>query len=588
MNEGLIGRVIAGQRIDRVAGRGGMGVVYRALDVDLERAVAVKVIAPAFADDDAFRRRFIAESRIAASLDHPNVIPIYRAGEEDGVLFQVMRFVDGEDLRAVLADSGPLDPERAVRILAQVAAALDAAHAGGLVHRDVKPANILLGARDHVYLTDFGLSKRTGTDDTRTAHLVGTVNYVAPEQIRGQALDARSDVYALGAVLFQMLTGRVPFPADSDEAKMWAHLSEPPPRAGESRPELPRALDDVIATAMSKDREDRYQSAGELAEAAAAALEPPPAPAPSAPPAPVPSAAPPSAPAAASGALDSPSPRPQPSAPPLRAAPKPYTRADYRRALLGNAMADSLAVVAAAVILIAGLLFGALALAAPLALVVYAGGVARAFFDEDTAQKVLERERAQRRKTIDRRGGAMSVGELSPGIRPLIVRAHQTRDRIHEAIERADMPYEEVAEEVDQLVATMEHTAKRADLLEEGLHAAPPSDVEERLVEVRWRGHPSQQELVTALEYQLSVQRRMEKQLERFHGQMDRMLVELDTVRGNLISASASEEAYQQQRVAAGIRELRDEMGVVAEGVAAAYADQEDVSRTLARVAGDV
>jgi chromosome segregation ATPase len=200
---------------------------------------------------------------------------------------------------------------------------------------------------------------------------------------------------------------------------------------------------------------------------------------------------------------------------------------------------------------------------------------------------VLARERAKRRNTIDRRGAAMGVGELSPGIRPLIVRAYETRDRIHEAIERADLPYTEVADEVDQLVATMEQTAKRAQLLEEGLRAAPPADVERRLEDVRRRAHPAQQELVTALEYQLSVQRRMEKQLERFHDQMDRMLVELDTVRGNLISASASQEAYQQQRVAAGVRELRDEMGVVADGVAAAYADQEDVSRTLARVAGD-
>jgi hypothetical protein len=394
---------------------------------------------------------------------------------------------------------------------------------------------------------------------------------VAPEQIRGQDLDARSDVYALGAVLFQMLTGRVPYPADSDEAKMWAHLSEPPPRASESRPELPRALDDVIATAMAKDREDRYQSAGELAEAAAAALDAPAAPVRA--PAPTPAAAAPA--------------RRGPSAPPLRAAPKPYTRADYRRALILNAMADSLSVVAAAVILVAGLLFGALALAAPLALVVYAGGVARAFFDEENAQKVLARERARRRKKIDRRGATISVGELSAGIRPLIVRAYETRDRIHDAIERADLPYTEVADEVDQLVTTMEQTAKRAQLLEEGLRAAPPADVERRLGEVRRRAHPDQQELVAALEYQLSVQLRMEKQLARFHDQMDRMLVELDTVRGNLISASASEEAYQQQRVAAGVRELRDEMGLVAEGVAAAYADQEDVSRTLARAGGD-
>jgi serine/threonine protein kinase len=298
MHEALIGRVIAGQRIESVAGRGGMGVVYRATDLDLERSVAVKVIAPAYADDAAFRRRFIAESRTAASLDHPNVIPIYRAGEEDAVLFQVMRFVDGKDLRAVLAEDGPLEPQRAIRILTQVAAALDAAHGSGLVHRDVKPGNILLGSGDHVYLTDFGLSKRTGTDDTRTAQLVGTVNYVAPEQIRGQELTSRTDIYALGAVLFQMLTGRVPFPADSDEAKMWAHLSEPPPRASELRPELPRMLDDVVARALAKDPDQRFVTAGDLAAVAASALEKRPAPARS--------------------------PAPVRSAPPLRAAPVPY------------------------------------------------------------------------------------------------------------------------------------------------------------------------------------------------------------------------------------------------------------------------
>ena len=347
MHEGLIGRVIAGQRIESVAGRGGMGVVYRAIDLDLDRAVAVKVIADAFADDPGFRRRFIAESRIAASLDHPNVIPIYRAGEEDGVLFHVMRFVDGKDLRGVLADA------RAARRAAgrahahadRVRARCGPRQRTGSPRRQARQRPPRL--RDHVYLTDFGLSKRSGTDDTRTAQLVGTVNYVAPEQIRGQEIDARMDVYALGAVLFQMLTGRVPFPADSDEAKMWAHISEPPPRPSESRPELPDALDEVIARAMAKDRDRRFVSAGDLAAAATAALEVRPARV---------------------------TPSPPPSAPPLRAAPVPYSRSAYRRALVLNAMTDSLSVVAAAVILIAGLLFGALTLAVPLALIVYAGG----------------------------------------------------------------------------------------------------------------------------------------------------------------------------------------------------------------------
>ena len=570
MNEDLIGRVIAGQRIEGVAGRGGMGVVYRARDLELERVVAVKVIAPGYADDPGFRRRFIAESRIAASLDHPNVIPIYRAGEEDGVLFQVMRFVDGEDLRSVLAHGGRLVPDRAVRILSQIASALDGAHASGLVHRDVKPANVLLTGDDHVYLTDFGLSKRTGTDDTRTAQLVGTVNYVAPEQIRGGDLDPRTDVYALGAVFFQMLTGQVPVPADSDEAKMWAHISEPPPRPAERVPELPRGFDDVVRRAMSKEPRDRFATAGELARTAADAIErDQPAPA-AARPAPAPSP---------SAAMTAP--------PPARPAPAPYTRAEYRRALVLNAMADSLSVVAAAVILIAGLLFDSLVLAVPLALIVYVGGAARAFFDEDTARRVLERERAKRTKELDRGRPGGDLDTLSDEIRRLVERAYAIRDRIEEAIVRAALPYPQVAAEVDQLVATMEKTAKRAQLLEDGLNAAPPAEVASRLEAVKARHHPSQQELVAALEYQLSVQRRMEQQLEHFHDEMERMLVELDTVRGSMIAASASEQAYEQKQVAAGIRELRDEMGLVAEGVAAAYAEQEDISTTLERISRD-
>ncbi len=211
------GTQFAGHRIEEVAGRGGMGVVYRATQLALERTVALKVIAPGLMEDAAMRRRFLVEVRTAASLDHPNVIPLLYAGESDGVAYLAMRYVAGDDLRTLVRREGPLEPGRAARIVAQIGAALDAAHAAGLVHRDVKPANVLLGPGDHVYLTDFGLTKQArslGTaHTTRTGHWVGTLDYVAPEQIRGERIDARADVYALGCVLFFALCGVVPFPA---------------------------------------------------------------------------------------------------------------------------------------------------------------------------------------------------------------------------------------------------------------------------------------------------------------------------------------------------------------------------------------
>src|SRR5581483_2292541 len=194
----LIGSTLAGCRIDAVAGRGGMGVVYRATDLTLDRPVAIKLVAPALAADRDFQERFETESKLAASLDHPNVVPIYRAGEEQGVLFLVMRYVPGSDLRTLIKSGGPVEPERAVTIASQVASALDAAHRHGLVHRDVKPANVLLADGDHVYLTDFGLSKRLAAAEgsTEESGFIVTVNYVAPEQIRNHPIDARTDVYA--------------------------------------------------------------------------------------------------------------------------------------------------------------------------------------------------------------------------------------------------------------------------------------------------------------------------------------------------------------------------------------------------------
>ncbi len=267
------GSVFAGHKIEAVAGRGGMGVVYRARQLSLDRVVALKVIAPTLIADEAIRRRFLRESRVAASIDHPHVIPIYYTGEEGGIAYIAMRHVAGDDLRTLVRRTGPLDPARAARIVRQVAAALDAAHASGLVHRDVKPANVLLGQGDHAYLTDFGLTKHVLSEAgaTKPGHWVGTLDFIAPEQIRGERVDARADVYALGCVLYYMLAGRPPFTPDGDEAKMWAHLTEQPPLVSEAAPGVPEGFDEVIARALAKEPAQRFQSAGDLGRAAAAA-----------------------------------------------------------------------------------------------------------------------------------------------------------------------------------------------------------------------------------------------------------------------------------------------------------------------------
>ncbi|HEV7494708.1 protein kinase domain-containing protein [Baekduia sp.] len=267
------GDVFAGYRVTGVAGRGGMGVVYEAQQLDLERPVALKLIATPLARDEAFRERFVRESRAAAAIDHPNVIPVYSAGEDDGRLFLAMRFVDGEDLRSLVQREGPLEPARAASIIAQIGNALDAAHARGLVHRDIKPANVLLD-RDHAYLTDFGLTKRLTGETTMTGsgRWVGTLGYIAPEQIRGEGVDARADVYALGCLLFYVLTGVAPYRRDSDEATLYAHLNDVAPDARALVPEVPGALAEVVARALEKDPDDRYLSAGDLGRAALAAV----------------------------------------------------------------------------------------------------------------------------------------------------------------------------------------------------------------------------------------------------------------------------------------------------------------------------
>jgi hypothetical protein len=275
------GSELDGFVIEAVAGRGGMGLVYRARQRQPDRIVALKVISVELAGTPEFRARFVRESTIAAQIEHPNVIPVYAVGEAGGVLYLAMRFVDGVDLRALLAQDGRLAPFRAAAIVDQVAQALDAAHARGLVHRDVKPANILIstvGGRDHVYLSDFGLSRHVEGSHglTGTGAFLGTIDYVAPEQARGGAVNAQTDVYALGCVLFHALTGTVPYPRDSDMAKLYAHGAEPPPSALERAPDLPVGFDAVLACAMAKVPEDRYAAAGDLGRAALAAAAPSP------------------------------------------------------------------------------------------------------------------------------------------------------------------------------------------------------------------------------------------------------------------------------------------------------------------------
>lgn len=270
------GDEFAGYRIERRLGRGGMGVLYLAIEPGLERRVALKLIAPEAAADEVFARRFAEESKIAASIEHPNVVPIYAAGEEDGVPFIAMRFVAGADLARRLARDGRLEPAAAAELIAQIGNGLDAIHAAGLVHRDVKPANVLLSGdegAEHAYITDFGVARNVATESglTQTGRFVGTLDYVAPEQISGGAIDARVDVYALGCLLFKLLTGEVPFPKEGEAARLYAHLHDPPPAPSLYVPAVSMALDDVVIRAMSKRPEDRYPSAGDLGRAALAA-----------------------------------------------------------------------------------------------------------------------------------------------------------------------------------------------------------------------------------------------------------------------------------------------------------------------------
>jgi serine/threonine-protein kinase len=436
----LIGSVVAGHRILRLVGRGGMGVVYEATEEALGRTVALKLIAPERAGEPGFRERFIAESRLAAAIDHPNVLPVFKAGEEDGMLYLAMRFVDGHDLRTL----APLEPRRATEIVAQVGAALDAAHARRLVHRDVKPANVLITRDGHAYLTDFGLVKLLDetSGHTRTGEVVGTLDYVAPERIKGEGDGPASDVYSLGCLLFYTLTGAVPFPLDSAERKLWAHLSEPPP----SVPGYP-AFDTVIARALAKDPAERFVSGAEL---------------------------------------------------------------------------------------------GAAALAA-------ASGTSAA-------------------------GGAATAGGPWPS--SVLDTARHTERAI-----RAAAP--DLAVSASALLAALEHAAERARLLREALAETPPERIERRLADVRAGQDPGKARLVAALAQHLAVQRRMRAALDAYDAETERILLELETVRGEILAsgsqsagvgaprASGPSEASRQASFGR-LASLQDELETLADRMAAA------------------
>ena len=271
------GSVLAGFRVESLVGKGAMGAVYLAEETSTGQRIALKLLAPELARDERFRRRFLRETELAATLRHPHIVRTLGSGEEERDLYLAMDYIHGSDLRDLLRREGRLEPERAVSLVQQVASALDVAHAAGLVHRDVKPGNILVAPEadgDHAYVCDFGLARHVSSVSSLTGErgFVGTIDYVPPEQIEGGTIDGRADVYSLGCVLFECLAGRRPFDRESELSVVFAHLNEPPPRLSDARPDLPEAFDAVFATALAKSPDERYPTCGELAAAAGAAL----------------------------------------------------------------------------------------------------------------------------------------------------------------------------------------------------------------------------------------------------------------------------------------------------------------------------
>jgi serine/threonine protein kinase len=275
-----IGDEFAGHKLDSVIGRGGMGVVYLAENIRLKRKIALKLLPPELVEDKDFRERFSRESQMAATIEHPNIVPIYEAGEVEGLLYISMRYIPGSDLKTLIEKEGPLSLERTVHLLDQVASALDDAHERDLVHRDVKPQNILVQKRagrrggEQAYLTDFGLTKQRGSKTmTQAGSIVGTIDYMSPEALGAKEVDARADIYSLGCVFYECLTGTVPYEKDSDVAAITAHLYEDPPRLSDKRPDLPHDLDYMMGSALAKNADDRYATAGEMIDVARQVME---------------------------------------------------------------------------------------------------------------------------------------------------------------------------------------------------------------------------------------------------------------------------------------------------------------------------